>query len=153
MVAEKRGRRSERRTRKRKRKKKMRKIEKEEMQNAHKGRKFLLFRSLHTSSSPRTFAHTYTNREEEIENSANAAFGSDFDEEQQKVLKTGLQIFNNTSPKKGVKYLIEQNLLTTDPSEIAKFLLNCDELSKRQIGDYLGYVCAERARRKEKPGR
>lgn len=67
------------------------------------------------------------------------AASEEMDEEHQKFWKTGIQLFN-TSPKKGIAYLISVNMLGDSHKDIAVFLLNTSELSKKQIGDYLGYL-------------
>uniref|UniRef100_A0A8C9L7J2 Cytohesin 4 n=1 Tax=Pavo cristatus TaxID=9049 RepID=A0A8C9L7J2_PAVCR len=41
-------------------------------------------------------------------------------------------------PEKGIQYLIEQQLLSSDLQEIAKFLHKGEGLNKTAIGDYLG---------------
>lgn len=44
----------------------------------------------------------------------------------------------NMAPKKGIEYLITNELLNDTPEDIAKFLLEEDGLNKTMIGDYLG---------------
>lgn len=41
-------------------------------------------------------------------------------------------------PKKGIEYLIEHNLLTATPEDVAQFLYKGEGLNKTAIGDYLG---------------
>mmetsp|Transcript_5120 Transcript_5120/g.7216 ORF Transcript_5120/g.7216 Transcript_5120/m.7216 type:complete len:938 (+) Transcript_5120:3-2816(+) len=65
------------------------------------------------------------------------AKGNEMDEEQKKVWKNAAQIFNN-SPKKGIAYFVSENLIQNTPQDIAKLLFSYEELSKKQIGDYLG---------------
>ncbi|XP_051162623.1 cytohesin-1 isoform X4 [Leptopilina boulardi] len=44
----------------------------------------------------------------------------------------------NMDPKKGIEYLIEHNLLTATPEDVAQFLYKGEGLNKTAIGDYLG---------------
>ncbi|KAK2152734.1 hypothetical protein LSH36_320g02115 [Paralvinella palmiformis] len=44
----------------------------------------------------------------------------------------------NMDPKKGLEYLIENELLKNNPDDIAEFLFKGEGLNKRAIGDYLG---------------
>uniref|UniRef100_A0A8B9M1W1 Cytohesin 4 n=1 Tax=Accipiter nisus TaxID=211598 RepID=A0A8B9M1W1_9AVES len=44
----------------------------------------------------------------------------------------------NMDPEKGIQYLIEQQVLSSDLQEIAKFLHKGEGLNKTAIGDYLG---------------
>lgn len=44
----------------------------------------------------------------------------------------------NMDPKKGIEYLVTNDLLNDTPEDIAKFLLEEGGLSKTMIGDYLG---------------
>ncbi|XP_011173194.1 cytohesin-1 isoform X3 [Solenopsis invicta] len=44
----------------------------------------------------------------------------------------------NMDPKKGIEYLIEHNLLTPTPEDVAQFLYKGEGLNKTAIGDYLG---------------
>nr|XP_021492389.1 cytohesin-4 isoform X2 [Meriones unguiculatus] len=44
----------------------------------------------------------------------------------------------NMDPDKGIQYLVEHNLLTSDVQDIARFLYKGDGLSKTAIGTYLG---------------
>eukprot|EP01114_Cavostelium_apophysatum_P015711 TRINITY_DN4342_c0_g1_i2.p1 TRINITY_DN4342_c0_g1~~TRINITY_DN4342_c0_g1_i2.p1 ORF type:complete len:644 (-),score=193.46 TRINITY_DN4342_c0_g1_i2:16-1947(-) len=71
------------------------------------------------------------------ERSDSQCVNDEMDEEQEKLWKTGIQMFNS-SPKKGVAYLVSVGLLGSSPKEIASFLIKRDELSKKAIGDYLG---------------
>ncbi|XP_021241381.1 cytohesin-4 isoform X3 [Numida meleagris] len=54
-----------------------------------------------------------------------------------KLLSLGRKKFN-MDPEKGIQYLIEQQLLSSDLQEIAKFLHKGEGLNKTAIGDYLG---------------
>lgn len=54
-----------------------------------------------------------------------------------KQLNIGRNKFN-MDPKKGIEYLIENNLLGETPEEIAAFLFKGESLNKTAIGDYLG---------------
>ena len=54
-----------------------------------------------------------------------------------KQLSIGKKRFN-MDPKKGIEYLIENNLVKNTPEEIAQFLLKGEGLNKTAIGDYLG---------------
>ncbi|XP_032300803.1 cytohesin-4 isoform X2 [Coturnix japonica] len=54
-----------------------------------------------------------------------------------KLLSVGRKKFN-MDPEKGIQYLIEQQLLSSDLQEIAKFLHKGEGLNKTAIGDYLG---------------
>ncbi|XP_028395467.1 cytohesin-1-like isoform X2 [Dendronephthya gigantea] len=54
-----------------------------------------------------------------------------------KQLAIGRKKFN-MDPKKGIEYLIANDLLNDTPEDIAKFLLEEDGLNKTMIGDYLG---------------
>ncbi|ETO23926.1 hypothetical protein RFI_13236 [Reticulomyxa filosa] len=56
---------------------------------------------------------------------------------QQATLKTGVVKFN-IKPSQGIKYLMENGFLNDDPTSIAEFLLTQSQLSKIQIGEYLG---------------
>lgn len=44
----------------------------------------------------------------------------------------------NMDPKKGIEYLVENDLLPNTPEEVAKFLYQGEGLNKTAIGDYLG---------------
>jgi len=44
----------------------------------------------------------------------------------------------NMDPKKGIEFLINQNLVKETPEEVAQFLYKEDGLNKTAIGDYLG---------------
>lgn len=44
----------------------------------------------------------------------------------------------NMDPKKGIEYLIEHNLLSATPEDVAQFLYKGEGLNKTAIGDYLG---------------
>ncbi|XP_043271073.1 cytohesin-1 isoform X5 [Venturia canescens] len=44
----------------------------------------------------------------------------------------------NMDPKKGIEYLIDHNLLTPTPEDVAQFLYKGEGLNKTAIGDYLG---------------
>nr|XP_014350586.1 PREDICTED: cytohesin-3-like [Latimeria chalumnae] len=57
--------------------------------------------------------------------------------ERNKGISIGRKKFN-MDPKKGIEYLIENNLLAHTPEEIAQFLYKGEGLSKTAIGDYLG---------------
>ena len=58
--------------------------------------------------------------------------------QRKELLERGIDIFNQNS-KKGLEYLIEKNLLTNEPEEIAQFFhAYQDLLDKTVIGDYLG---------------
>ncbi|KAL0271750.1 UNVERIFIED_CONTAM: hypothetical protein PYX00_008747 [Menopon gallinae] len=57
--------------------------------------------------------------------------------QQKEIWETGVDIFNR-KPKKGVKYLQEQKLLSDSVMEIADWLINDDRLDKTAIGDFLG---------------
>ncbi|XP_030905809.1 cytohesin-4 isoform X2 [Melopsittacus undulatus] len=54
-----------------------------------------------------------------------------------KLLSLGRKKFN-MDPAKGIQYLIEHQLLSSDLQEIAKFLHKGEGLNKAAIGDYLG---------------
>lgn len=41
-------------------------------------------------------------------------------------------------PKKGMEFLIENNLVENTPEAIAQFFFNGEGLNKTSIGDYLG---------------
>ncbi|KAK6645643.1 Brefeldin A-inhibited guanine nucleotide-exchange protein 1 [Polyplax serrata] len=56
---------------------------------------------------------------------------------QKEIWETGVNIFNR-KPKKGVKYLQDQKLLSENLVEIADWLINDDRLDKTAIGDFLG---------------
>ncbi|XP_060774810.1 cytohesin 4b [Neoarius graeffei] len=63
--------------------------------------------------------------------------------EENKVLERGKQISSgkkkfNMDPKKGVNYLVENNLLEWKPQSIAEFLYKEEGLNKTAIGDFLG---------------
>ncbi|KAM9481964.1 cytohesin 4b [Clarias gariepinus] len=63
--------------------------------------------------------------------------------EENKVLNRGKQISSgkkkfNMDPKKGVNYLVENNLLEWKAQSIAEFLYKEDGLNKTAIGDFLG---------------
>lgn len=57
--------------------------------------------------------------------------------QQKEIWEAGVEIFNR-KPKKGVKYLQEQKLLSENLLEIADWLINDDRLDKTAIGDFLG---------------
>lgn len=75
---------------------------------------------------------------------------SEMSEEDRKQWKTGIQLFNGhpkkarnaftvySRPMQGVAHLINSKLIPNTPQEIAKFLMTCEELGKKHIGDYLG---------------
>uniref|UniRef100_A0A182VTI6 Cytohesin-1 n=1 Tax=Anopheles minimus TaxID=112268 RepID=A0A182VTI6_9DIPT len=44
----------------------------------------------------------------------------------------------NMDPKKGIEFLYENQLLRTDPQDVAQFLYKGEGLNKTAIGDYLG---------------
>nr|XP_032822840.1 cytohesin-3-like isoform X1 [Petromyzon marinus] len=44
----------------------------------------------------------------------------------------------NMDPKKGIRYLVENDLLKSSPEDIAQFLYKGEGLNKTAIGDYLG---------------
>ncbi|MBV97531.1 Cytohesin-2, partial [Eschrichtius robustus] len=44
----------------------------------------------------------------------------------------------NMDPKKGIQFLVENELLQNTPEEIARFLYKGEGLNKTAIGDYLG---------------
>ncbi|XP_065078655.1 cytohesin-1 isoform X2 [Ochlerotatus camptorhynchus] len=44
----------------------------------------------------------------------------------------------NMDPKKGIEFLYENQLLKTDPQDVAQFLYKGEGLNKTAIGDYLG---------------
>lgn len=54
-----------------------------------------------------------------------------------KQLNIGKKRFN-MDPKKGIEYLIEHDILESNPESIAKFLFDGEGLNKTAIGDYLG---------------
>lgn len=54
-----------------------------------------------------------------------------------KILSLGRKKFN-MDPAKGIQYLIEHQVLSSDLEEIAKFLHKGEGLNKTAIGDYLG---------------
>ncbi|TSK62647.1 Cytohesin-3 [Bagarius yarrelli] len=63
--------------------------------------------------------------------------------EENKVLERGKQINNgkkkfNMDPKKGVNYLVQNNLLEWNSQRIAEFLYKEEGLNKTAIGDFLG---------------
>ena len=56
-------------------------------------------------------------------------------------LLEGIKKFN-FKPKRGVAFLIEHGFIrSTEPKDIARFLLQADGLDKAQIGEYLGEGC------------
>ncbi|XP_015790227.1 cytohesin-1 [Tetranychus urticae] len=55
----------------------------------------------------------------------------------QKQLSIGKKRFN-MDPKKGIEYLIENNLLKNTPEDVASFLFKGEGLNKTSIGEYLG---------------
>lgn len=55
----------------------------------------------------------------------------------QRHLSIGKKRFN-IDPKKGIEYLVENDLLKHTPEEIASFLAKSDGLNKTAIGEYLG---------------
>lgn len=58
--------------------------------------------------------------------------------QRKKALLEGVRQFN-VKPKKGIKFLIENEFIASDdPKDIAVFLLNTDGLDKSEIGEYLG---------------
>ena len=58
--------------------------------------------------------------------------------QRKELFEKGIDLFNQSS-KKGLEYLIEKNLLTNEPEEIAQFFHTYqDQLDKTVIGDYLG---------------
>ncbi|GAA6088954.1 cytohesin 4b, partial [Tachysurus ichikawai] len=63
--------------------------------------------------------------------------------EENKVLERGKQISSgkkkfNMDPKKGINYLVQNNLLECNPQSIAEFLYKEEGLNKTAIGDFLG---------------
>ncbi|NWI37450.1 CYH4 protein, partial [Picathartes gymnocephalus] len=54
-----------------------------------------------------------------------------------KILTLGRKKFN-MDPEKGIQYLIEHQVLSSDLQEIARFLHKGEGLNKTAIGDYLG---------------
>ncbi|XP_015278180.1 PREDICTED: cytohesin-4-like, partial [Gekko japonicus] len=54
-----------------------------------------------------------------------------------KILSTGRKKFN-MDPTKGLQYLTEHKVLSSDVQEIARFLYKGEGLNKTAIGDYLG---------------
>ncbi|KAF7711176.1 cytohesin 4b [Silurus meridionalis] len=63
--------------------------------------------------------------------------------EENKVLERGKQISRgkkkfNMDPKKGINYLVENNLLEWNPRSVAEFLYKEEGLNKTAIGDFLG---------------
>ncbi|XP_047670054.1 cytohesin 4b [Tachysurus fulvidraco] len=63
--------------------------------------------------------------------------------EENKVLERGKQISSgkkkfNMDPKKGINYLVQNNLLEYSPQSIAEFLYKEEGLNKTAIGDFLG---------------
>ena len=59
--------------------------------------------------------------------------------QRKEVLEKGIDLFNQ-SPKKGLEYLIEKNLVTNEPGEIAQFFHSYqDVLDKTMIGEILGH--------------
>ncbi|XP_038064245.1 cytohesin-1-like [Patiria miniata] len=54
-----------------------------------------------------------------------------------KQMNTGRKKFN-MDPKKGIEYLIENELLKNTPEDVAQFLYKGEGLNKTAIGDYLG---------------
>ncbi|XP_028671071.1 cytohesin-4-like isoform X2 [Erpetoichthys calabaricus] len=64
-------------------------------------------------------------------------------EEENKNLERGKQLYNgkkkfNMDPKKGIEYLINNNLLVWEAKAVAEFLYKEDGLNKTAIGDFLG---------------
>ncbi|KPV74748.1 uncharacterized protein RHOBADRAFT_36677 [Rhodotorula graminis WP1] len=58
-------------------------------------------------------------------------------------LLEGIKKFN-FKPKRGVAFLVEHGFIrSTEPKDIARFLLQADGLDKAQIGEYLGEGCPE----------
>ncbi|NXH87772.1 CYH2 protein, partial [Edolisoma coerulescens] len=47
----------------------------------------------------------------------------------------------NMDPKKGIQFLVEQELLRHTAEDIARFLYKGEGLNKTAIGDYLGERC------------
>ncbi|XP_069509135.1 cytohesin-4 [Ambystoma mexicanum] len=58
-------------------------------------------------------------------------------DQRDKQLSSGRKKFN-MDPEKGITFLIERNLLTQNPRDIAGFLYKGEGLNKTAIGDYLG---------------
>ncbi|XP_076871828.1 cytohesin 4b [Brachyhypopomus gauderio] len=63
--------------------------------------------------------------------------------EENKVLERGKQFSSgkkkfNMDPKKGINYLVENDLLENNPQSIAEFLYKEEGLNKTAIGDFLG---------------
>ena len=59
--------------------------------------------------------------------------------QRKELLEKGIDLFNQT-PKKGLEYLIEKNLLNNEPGDIAQFFHSYqDVLDKSMIGDRLGH--------------
>ena len=59
--------------------------------------------------------------------------------QRKELFEKGIDIFNQ-SPKKGLEYLIEKNLVTNEPEDIAQFFHSYqDVLDKTMIGDCLGH--------------
>ena len=52
-------------------------------------------------------------------------------------LAQGIELFN-TKPIKGIIFLIENNLLESNTTKIAQFLVDTSDLAKRSIGEYIG---------------
>jgi CRP-like cAMP-binding protein len=50
----------------------------------------------------------------------------------------GIARFNDGSPSKAIKYLIEEGFLKNTPDSIVKFLKETPELSKAKVGEFLG---------------
>ncbi|KAH9443093.1 hypothetical protein MJO28_014431 [Puccinia striiformis f. sp. tritici] len=62
---------------------------------------------------------------------------------QKTTLIEGIRQFN-FKPKRGIKFLINQNFIrSSKPKDVARFLLTADGLSKAMIGEYLGEGDAE----------
>lgn len=58
----------------------------------------------------------------------------------QKHLSIGRKRFN-IDPKKGIEYLVENDLLKNTPEDVASFLMKSEGLNKVSIGEYLGEKC------------
>ncbi|XP_040552620.1 cytohesin-4 isoform X3 [Gallus gallus] len=79
----------------------------------------------------------FQNAEERQEADQNPGERSSKLSQRDKLLSVGRKKFN-MDPEKGIQYLIEQQLLSSDLQEIAKFLHKGEGLNKTAIGDYLG---------------
>jgi Sec7-like guanine-nucleotide exchange factor len=66
----------------------------------------------------------------------NSAAGNVEKSEPRKHFFVGVRKFNE-NPEKGIKYLIENNIINEDEENIAKFLFENAKLSKDKVGDYI----------------